>query len=226
MRRFALLLFTSVALIWNLSPSTAGQANPTRDGPAVDLAEGPGPGYVVYKTDQHEFTPGIENQGWWSPIDSNFNDNDNYFTGGYSTGDDHRNFFSFDLVGLEGPVVRAWLYVAKYVDWAGDPVETLTLYDVSTDPAILNSNEGVSQTIFDDLGSGTVYGSFDVAVPGPPRSQWLFELNDAGVAAINAAAGGWFSVGGRLVTSEGAGEYLFGGTSGDGKQWLVLRLAS
>lgn len=47
-----------------------------------------------------------------------------------------------------------------------EPVETYALFDVSTDAATLNQNEGLNAAIFADLGSGTSYGAFDVANVG------------------------------------------------------------
>jgi hypothetical protein len=71
---------------------------------------------------------------------------------------------------------------------------------------------GTSQVIFDDLGSGTSFGSFPVPTGGA-SDVLSFPLNSAGVAAYNAARGGFFSIGGR--TSEDAEGfedwYLFGG---------------
>jgi hypothetical protein len=93
------------------------------------------------------------------------------------------------------------------------------VFDVSTPAATLNANEGTSQTIFDDLGTGTSFGSFPVA-DGAADDVLSFALNAAGVAAFNAARGGFFSTGGS--SSEGAFGYLFGFSFGVGTQQLVV----
>jgi hypothetical protein len=51
---------------------------------------------------------------------------------------------------------------------------------------VLNANVGTSQAIYDDLGSGTRFGSFAVPL-GAPTDVLGFSLNGAGVAAYNAA---------------------------------------
>lgn len=51
-------------------------------------------------------------------------------------------------------------------------------------------------------------------------------LNAAGVADINRAAGGFFSIGGRLMDTRRGERYLFGFSGRSGVQALVVRLGS
>jgi hypothetical protein len=172
----------------------------------------------TFTTSQSEFDPGVRNQGWWSPANSNSDNNDNYFAGS-TGGAPLRNFFSFDLSSACG-AARVTLQLTRF-----DQSETLTysLFDVTTPAATLNANDGTSQTIFDDLGSGTSFGSFTVA-DGAETDVLSFPLNSAGVAAVNAARGGFFSIGGRAsVEATLATHYIYGFSGGQfGTQQLTV----
>jgi hypothetical protein len=166
----------------------------------------------TFTTSQSEFTPGVRNQGWWSPNQVNFDYNDNYIAGPIGP---WRNFFSFDLTSA-CTAGRVTLQLTRF-DQTG-PL-TYSVFDVSTPAATLNANNGPSQTIFDDLGTGTSFGSFPVP-DGAPDDVLSFTLNAAGVAAFNAARGGFFSTGGS--SSGSAFDYLYGFSSGSGTQQLVV----
>jgi hypothetical protein len=160
----------------------------------------------TFTTSQSPFTTGVRNQGWWSPTIQNFDGNDNYIVQETF----FRNFFSFDLSSA-CQAVGVTLALTRFDQTA--PI-TYSLFDVSTPAPVLNANNGTSQAIYDDLGTGVGFGSFPVAL-GPPDEVLRFPLNRAGVAAFNAARGGFFSIGG---SSSGAGstEYLYG-FSGEGR---------
>lgn len=102
----------------------------------------------------------------------------------------------FDLSGLSGGVTSVTLELQRYQSLAA----TYSLFDVSTDPVTLNNNTGTSATIFEDLGTGTSYGSFVVAGAGLPTDVLSFALNAAALADIAGAAGGFFSIGGMRGT--------------------------
>jgi hypothetical protein len=165
-----------------------------------------GGGTVVLSTSDSTFDAGIDNQGWWSATFVNSDTNDNYFVGDPFTGDgatELNNFFTFDISALAGTVVDATLNLVKYGTQSdfGNATLAYTLYDVSTDAATLNSNDGVSAAIFADLGSGTSYGTHNVVVDGFSTVVIDLALNAAAVADINAAIGGsgqFFSIGGSL----------------------------
>jgi hypothetical protein len=162
----------------------------------------------TFTTSQSQFTPGVKNQGWWSPTASNLDANDNYVVGRVGA-ELFRNFFSFDLSSA-CPAASVTLQLTR-ANQTG-PL-TYSLFDVSTPAATLNANNGASQTIFDDLGSGTGFGSFPVP-EGAQDDVLSFPLNAAGVAAFNAARGGFFSIGGWTpdAASSGGESYLFGGS--------------
>jgi PEP-CTERM motif len=76
------------------------------------------------------------------------------------------------------------------------------LWDVSTDPATLNAKvNNPNFAIYNDLGSGVNYGSFVLPTSGNPNDILNFSLDPAAVAAINAAEGGYFSIGGAIPLS-------------------------
>ena len=173
-----------------------------------------GGGTVTLSTNQSEFNPGTPNQGWWSPGENNDNFNDNYGVGS-TAGEphDHHNFFTFDLTGLSGTVVSATLNLQRYCGnkesdpscgfAPGGPAKLpYDLWDVSTDPATLNAKSNSPNFgIYDDLGSGVNYGEYLMRTSGNPDRILNFALDPAAIAAINAAEGGYFSIGGAIPLS-------------------------
>jgi hypothetical protein len=171
---------------------------------------------MIFNTSDSQFDPGVDNQGFWGSTFAGSDASSNYFVGESfqptPAGAIRRNFFTFDLSSLSGTVVSATLEAARfnYAGFPGDPSETLGLFDVTTDAATLNNNTGLNATIFADLGSGTSYGTFVVSSYTFSTTETLtFALNANAIADINAAAGGFFSIGGALLsftpgeTSEG-----------------------
>jgi PEP-CTERM motif len=153
----------------------------------------------VFTTDMSEFTGGVRNQGWWSATIGNNNTNDNYGVGTV-TGGSVNDFFTFDLESFSGGATSAVLsLVTTGTTAVGLPV-TYSLFDVSTDAATLNNNTGVNAGIFNDLGSGNLYASLNVNVYPTPTMD--ITLDAAALADINAASGGFFSIGGTLTPSE------------------------
>lgn len=164
------------------------------------------PVQVVFTTAQSPFTPGVLNQGWYTPDFPDFHSdlNDNYLV--VDNGIDHfRNFFTFDLQGLGGSITTASVEVIRHD--GGNLI--YDLFDVTTEAATLNMNDAFKADVFEDLGSGVVFGSFPIG-EGPTTELLRFPLNDAGVAAISAARGGFFSVGGAV---DGRG-LVFGNSQG------------
>jgi hypothetical protein len=99
----------------------------------------------------------------------------------------------------------------------GGPL-TYSLFDVSTPAATLNANDGTNLAIWGDLGTGTTFGRYTVH-PGEFTEVLSFPLNSAGIAAANAARGGFFSVGGSVAED---GFFIFGAGGAAGTQQLVL----
>ena len=197
-------------------------AGPTRPASASPIT-------VTFDTAQEPFDAGGYNHGWWSDTTQNVTTNDNYATGQYHDGL-IASFFTFSLssLDLEDQVVTGAaleLMWGSYI--SSDASETLAFHDVSTDASTLNANDGASASIVDDLAGGVSYGTYVIdAYPvdaslGPAS----FELNAAAWADIAAAAGGYFSIGGSLITlGEDLDQLIFAGSSGGfGLPRLVVR---
>jgi hypothetical protein len=111
-----------------------------------------------------------------------------------------RSFFTFDLSLVSRPILAATLEVQRAGAASADPTEVLGLFDVLSDAATLNQNEGTNASVFADLGEGDTYGTFEITTTGDPSEVLQFALNQAGVSDLNAARGGFVSVGGRLLS--------------------------
>jgi hypothetical protein len=150
-----------------------------------------------------ELQPG-ENQGWWSGTEANSASNVNYFVGTLADSSaDLNNFFVFDISDLTGPVTSAVLQLQFYnaFSTAGASTILYSLFDVSTEAAVLNQNDGTSWAIHDDLGSGNHYGSFAIATNLAAGDVVTLSLNGAGLADLNAAIdtdAQHFAIGGTL----------------------------
>jgi hypothetical protein len=103
---------------------------------------------------------------------------------------------------------------------SNDPSETYTLFDVATPLGTLTGGTG-GASAFNDLGSGTSYGSF-VATPALGAFADV-TLNSAGLAFLNASAG-QVALGGAIPTlAKGAtNEFLFNSTSASLTRQLIL----
>ena len=188
-------------------------------------------GTVVLTTSQAQIQPGVDNQAWLRLDAANENsENDNYVTGTLSPGEIYRSFFAFNLGGLAGTVVGARIELRRYQQVGA---LNLVFWDVSASAQDLVGTRQqmiADAGIFNDLGSGTSYGSFDV-LEGDGNDILVFNLNADALNDINAQGGsGYFSIGAAV---SGAG-YLFGasneepGASGgqfNSAQRLVLTFA-
>lgn len=100
-----------------------------------------------------------------------------------------------------------------------DATETVTLYDVSTAGSVLRNPDDtqaltVLADIFDDLGGGTVYGSFEGSLSDNGTVESIL-LNADALSALNLAAGSEWGIGGAITTN--------GGTTAFGVAERVLR---
>lgn len=117
-----------------------------------------------------------------------------------------RSYFAFDLAGVNGTVIAAELLMFNGGLVTPDATETISLYDVTTPVAELVSTSA-TQTIFDDLGTGIVYGANSDFAPGASASTVRsFSLNGAALAAINAKLGDVFAMGAAMdsINPQGA----------------------
>lgn len=153
--------------------------------------------------------------GWYDVNGFHDPNNTNYIVGDCSFGcgiSEFRDFFVFNLAGVSSNIVRATFSIEEpgFGYSSANPTETYTLFDYGGSIATLTAGTG-GVTAFNDLGSGTMFGSQTTAFTA---SVMRFEIafNAAGVAALNAAAGGNFAFGGANTTLDGLGndEYIFG----------------
>jgi hypothetical protein len=139
----------------------------------------------------------------------------NFLTGQFERVE-RRSFFAFDLASVAGTVTAAKLrlfnpevsqFLHGYV--SPDPSETLAFWDATTLAAsLLDGSAGVAG--FADLGSGTLFGTRSVSAVDNGTVIEI-DLNADALAALNAAAGGDFVLGGSLTSLGGtADQYVFG----------------
>ncbi|MEW4527898.1 hypothetical protein [Maioricimonas sp. JC845] len=164
---------------------------------------------MTLDTSQSSFTPGVKNQGWWSSSQTAQDDNANYVVA-----ESYRSFFTFDISLVAGEVEEASLFLTRF-SVSGEDAENVGFFDVSTEAATLNNNIGINLGIFDDLGTGSSYGVLTVAGPGLGQREDVLELqlSAAAIADINASRGGFFSIGAKILTDEGDGDFVFGGST-------------
>ena len=123
----------------------------------------------------------------------------------------------FDLSGVTVPIAAAQLVLAfpagAYQSVRYPSGEGIQLFDVTSDPNSFGFNfaAGVarpfSATVYNDLGTGVGFGGRGYS-PADEGTLTVIDLNADAVAAINAAAGGVFCIGGKS-SSGGHGEILF-----------------
>jgi hypothetical protein len=149
--------------------------------------------------------------------------NPNFIVGQISATQFH-NFFVFDLSGVAGKVKSASLSVLNpdFGYNSSDPSETFTVFDVSTPVSALNADQANAVDIFNDLGSGTTYGSTDVPDTSD-NTVITFDLNAAAIDAINNNHT-QFAIGGALTSlNPSTNQFIFAGT-GDFGDIIQLNL--
>lgn len=162
-----------------------------------------------------------EDRGWYNGTEG-FHDPtlENYAVGEFN-GIILRNWFVFDLSVVTDSIINATLRLPNPAYVSPDSTETYNLYDVTTSIASLTAGGINLFGTFNDLGSGTQYGSQTVS-----DSDTIVDIsiNAAGLTALNGASG-LFALGGSLSTI-GAPvdiEIVFGLTQfGDNTPQLVL----
>jgi len=183
---------------------------------------------LIFDTSDSQFDEGVDNQGWWSDTREARDENDSYAIGISPDKEIFHNFFTFDLSSLDATVLSATLELTRFMYASSADSEVLGLFDVSTDALTLNNNVGINLTIYDDLGTGVSYGEFEVLSEGLETDVLTFELNASAIFDINVGKGGWFSIGGALLSlgspmPDGT-EGLFGASNDTGVQRLVLEV--
>ena len=150
----------------------------------------------------------------------------NYAVGRTGPSEVLRNYFVFDLSNVRGldTLTGAQLRVFSLASslpafgtgyGSTDFQETYAVYDVSTIPGSLGTARGVA--IYNDLGSGTLFGSVTVTRQSSNATMVVIDLTPAALAAIQLH-GGFFAFGGAVTTldpSRSIAEFLFGGSQNE-----------
>ena len=146
---------------------------------------------------------GNTDSGWYDSTGFHDSTNKNYIAGNLA-GTTFHNYFVFSLSGVSGTITSAHIsLVAAAVNGSG----TFFLHDVTTAPSDLSADHTNGIDIFNDLGSGTLYGSMTVT-PEDNFGLVIVNLNAAAIAALQSSGGGTFAVGGFFDTAPGT--YAFG----------------
>jgi hypothetical protein len=168
---------------------------------------------------------GFWNQGWWSDNVTNDNENTNHIAGTFFAGGDRwRDYFTFDITALnahpcttpQSATLRADAGGGSFWDLGIGPLfVTYRLYGVATDPFVLSQKDNnPDATIFNDLGSGPIYGSY-VLPTFTFGGTFSLNLNLTALNAIAAAKTNgeqYFSLGGSLVPQPADTAWVMGFT--------------
>jgi hypothetical protein len=156
-----------------------------------------------------------------------FGDYDSYLTGQVST-IEFRSFTVFDTSAVSSPITAAKLrlFLPQGSFFSFSSTETLKIFDVSTSISSLTAAQFSATSIFNDLGSGTQFGSATLR-ESLEGSFIEVALNNAFVNYFNTTAPDVFALGGALSSISGLFDQYgyFGSGSGnpaDGRTQLVL----
>jgi len=153
----------------------------------------------TFTTEQQPFVAGALNQGHYG-IGFVF-EHDSYESGN-SSHVEYFNWFTFDLEAA----CEATKVTLKLTRGEDDGGLIYHMNDVTTPADVVNNPGGTpydhqaflanQPKVKDDLSGGVGYGDFSPP-DGQPADVVSFTLNNAGLAAFNAARGGFFTVGGE-----------------------------
>jgi hypothetical protein len=166
--------------------------------------------------------------GWYDSTGFHDSTNKNYISG--SIGNTYHNYFVFGPISIPAgqSIVSAQLSLSNpttpNAGYSGpDGGLTYSNFDVSTAIATLEASQTGRTDIFNDLGSGVNFGNTQVGPGNNTSGVVLVNLDAAAIAALNAAAGSSFAIGGALSTT-GDSQYIFGFTGGNGGSGDVKQL--
>jgi PEP-CTERM motif len=159
-------------------------------------------------------------RGWYLDNGtSSRNVGNNYFVG-RSGSIEFRNYLGFDLSGVSEPIIAAELNLDSAAVLGTN--HDYELHKVVTPFANLGS---YSVAIFDDLGSGSVYGSRTYESSDRLQLRSIL-LNAAALADLNSAAGGSFAIGGSITSALGNEQGIFAGSNNTNSVQLKLTTAA
>jgi hypothetical protein len=163
-------------------------------------------------------------RGWYDSTGYHDAANANYGVG-VSGGSFYRNFFAFNLPAISSQLADAELVLNSYSNASPYGVETYQLYDVTNSITVLTNSASGATNIYEDLGSGAVYGGRGVYVSESGLISGI-PLNGNFLAAALANSSGPIALGGALTSLNAAStnEYLFAASGSsvpaDAQLWL------
>ncbi len=168
-----------------------------------------------------------QDSGWYDDSGDHTATNQSFVAG--LRGVEYRNFFVFDLTPLVGEtILTAELRLENPVDGfeSPDPSEIFALFHVDTPvPALIAGGQGgpVGQLTFDDLGTGTSYGSVEITTADNGTIVRI-PLNAAAISALSGTTG-LFAFGGAIATLQNdllIREFAFGFSDENSTRQLVI----
>lgn len=165
--------------------------------------------------------------GWYDSDGFHDSSNRSYAVGGSSSGIEFRNWFTFDLSNIgavNSATLRAYNIGSSSARRNGfnspDLTETWSLFDVTTNISSLTGGTGGIST-FNDLGSGSIYGS--QIVSSVNNGSFVETVLNANALTALTASNNIFAIGGAITTLGGIGnESIFSYSHEDIRVELVI----
>jgi hypothetical protein len=117
-----------------------------------------------------------------------------------------RGYSIFDLTNADVVTPNNYAVIAAQLELSvsgyesPDPTERVGVFDVSSSPVAVGAKLVIDPDIFEDLGTGRQYGSFDVSSDSARR--FVVDLNGAAIRDINRQYGDLFVVGWSLLSAQ------------------------
>lgn len=192
--KLKLLGIAFAAVMAGTAALTAAVAGPSH---AIFAYSPSGTQELQLTTDNGNFVVQASFTGWYDENGDHSSGNSNYITGVCGSSDvcfgddlDRRGFFAFDLANVSGTILAASLSIGNdVIGYISDEASLfLDIFEVLTAFSDVVADQTGRTDIFADLGSGTLFGSYE-ASSADNNTQVLIALNSAALIALNDAIG-------------------------------------
>ena len=147
------------------------------------------------------------------------------FLAGYTgAGQTNRNWFTFAVPQITNTITAAALRLPAYGVVSTSGVERYVLYSVTTTPAVVQAGGFGLQSVYNDLGSGTVLAERNIHV-SESDTDIQVALNGDARLLLEVATSSTIVLGGAISSLAGVGgfgEYAFGGSDSHNGIELLL----
>ena len=150
------------------------------------------------------FTLTATDTGWLTEGGAHSSTNQNYIVGECTScqlSGNFNDYFVFNLGSITAPITSAVLDIGNGNGYVAGVLSTYSLFDVTSSIASLDvdrlQGDLTGQSLFNDFQSGTLFGSRSITSV-VQNSQVQTTLNANAIAALNAARGQVFAIGGTL----------------------------